>query len=143
MWPAPKFLRSYYRCIQTFWRRVAAKHLRDRCLSFSGYLLPPHPSAHLQRQQSVRSVRVVRGMHLSNSSSLTSMPPIETFTVSSPNGTWRLCSQRACCEHRNSHSAKGHRSRGHPSVPWPLEVPWMMWIWTCPDLPLASSRRNL
>ena len=44
------------------------------------------------------------------------------FQVYLPNGTWNLCSLCACREHCQSHSARGHGSVVHPSVPWLLAV---------------------
>ena len=82
----------------------------------------------------------------STSPSLTATPPADTFPVSLPNGTWHLCSQRACREHFQYHSARDHGSGGHPYVPWPLLVAWplwLLWLWTWPNLPLVSSWHNL
>ena len=72
--------------------------------------------------------------------------PADTYTEASPNGTWHMCSQRACPEHCQSHSARGHVSGGHPSFMWPLAVarcPGRLCLWSYPDLLLVSSWRNL
>ena len=83
------------------------------------------------------SVGIVGGMTPITSSSLPALPPVDTFPVSLPNGTWHICSRRACREQCQSHYARGHGSGGHPYVPWPLAVVWLMWLlcffpgWLC------------
>ena len=72
--------------------------------------------------------------------------PEDTSPEYSPNGNWHLCSRRACREHCQSHSTRGHGSERHPYVPWPLAAarrPGRLRLWSWPALPLASSRRNL
>ena len=57
-----------------------------------------------------------------------------------------MYSRRACCEHCQSHYARGHVSGGNHSVPWPIAVAWwlwLLWLLTFLDLPLASSRHKL
>ena len=85
-------------------------------------------------------------IHPGTSSSSPSTPPTDTSLEASPNGTWHICSQRACREQFHSHSARGHRSVVHRSVQWPpaaarFLVRLCLWFW--PALPSASSRRNL
>ena len=78
--------------------------------------------------------------------SLLSLPPEDTSTEASMDETWHMCSQRAFCEHWQSHSARGLRLGGLPSVPWHIAAarcPGRLCLWFWPDLTLASSWSNL
>ena len=97
-------------------------------------------------QQRGRSVCATGGMSPGTCAPLLSPPPANTSLEASPNGTWNLCSRRACHEHFQSHYAIVHGSEGLTSVSWPLAAarcPSRLCLWTWPDFPLASSWRNL
>ena len=71
---------------------------------------------------------MVGGMPPSTYSYSPILPPEDNFPVSLKNWTWHLCSRRAFREHCQSHSDRGHGSGGLPSVPWPLDVAWLVWL---------------
>ena len=97
-------------------------------------------------KQRKRSDGVVGGMPPSTSYSSNDPPSADTFLMSSSNEIWHMCSLYAYRENYQSHFSICHGLRGHPSIPWPLELAWLLWLlwlWTWEDFPLASSRRNL
>ena len=79
----------------------------------------------------------------STSSSLTILPPEDTFMVSLADETYYQCSRHACCEYCQSHSTRGHVSVGRPSILWPLSVALMIWLWTWTSLTFESSHSTL
>ena len=91
VWPAPKLWQSYYWLIRTSSRRVDGTLLQGNWLYFSGCPFPPPQASCQQRQRRERSVNVVGGKSTDTSSSLLASILVDTFPVSSPNGTWHLC----------------------------------------------------
>ena len=135
-------LLTYLHILKLVYRHFVARRL---AILFRVAVAPP-PAARQRRKQKKRIVDVVGGKPPDTYSSSPAPLLVDTFPVSSPNGTNHLCSQRACREQCQSHSARGHGSGGHPSFPLPLAVACrlgLLWLWSFPDFPSSSSWHNL
>ena len=91
VWRAPTWWLFYYWLTHTSSSKVAATWWTVDWLSYSGFMLPPHPAVHPPRQQRGRSTCAAGGMPPGTSVSSPSPPPAGTSPVFSLRGSWHQC----------------------------------------------------